>query len=296
MKLIYKLLTSACLMCYGFVQAQTVTKNIQHVKQYVATEKTSVELENKYGNIDVTNWDKDSIKIIIDISLTAKKKEKLQRLINYTNIDFTDTKDFVAAKTRLGTSKVTHAISVSFDESFGASDITINYAVFLPSGSELEIVNGFGDVFLHSRTGKTNVDISHGNVRANQLSDDFTLKAAYGKVKIKKAKDVEMELKHCSDIEVKKVDNLKLKSSYSSLEIGEVDKLRLDSRKDKIEIDKINVLYGSCSLPNIYVEELKSTIDLKSKMVGNIEVSEVSTSFVSVEISTSYSSVKLNFL
>jgi hypothetical protein len=295
MILIYKLLVGCCLLYYGSVNGQHVTKNIQHKHEYKIGKTVTVEIENKYGNIDVTNWDKDSVKIIVEISLTAKNQDKLDRLVKYTNVDFIQSSDYISVKTRLGTSKLTTGISVKMDDSFGASDITVKYTVFVPSTANLEIKNSFGDIFLHSRTGLTNIELAHGNLRATVLTNDLKLEATYSKIKIKQAKKLDLKIKHCSTVDLKKVDNLKLNSSYSSIEIGEVGELRLESKKDKIDIDKVATLYGSCSLPNVYIEYLSDQINLTSRMVGVIEINEVASSFSRVEINTSYSSLVVNF-
>jgi len=295
MKLIYKLLVCLCLLYLGKVQAQQVTKNIQHVQQYKTAKDASVELVNKYGNIDITNWDKDSVKIIVDISLTAKSEDKLNRLVSYTNIDFVHSGDFVSAKTRLGTSKLSTEISVRVDDSFGASDVTVKYTVFMPSNASLEVTNSFGDIYLHSRKGETEVNLSHGEFRGGKLEEDLKITASYAKVKIKEAVSIDLELKHCSGTHIKKADKISLTSSYSSLTIDEVGQLRIASKKDKIEIGEVNTIYGSCSLPNILIESVHTKIDLSSRMIGSIVVSEVSKDFESVVIKTDYSSIDLNF-
>lgn len=296
MKSIYKLLPIVCLLLYGVMQGQQVTKNIQHLHHYKTVPNTSIEIENKYGNIDVTNWDKDSVKIIVDVSLTAKNQDKLNRLITYTNVDFVHTGDFVSAKTRLGTSKLTTGISVLIDDSFGASDITIKYTVFVPTSSQLNITNSFGDIYLHSRKGKTIVDLSHGSIRAGILESQLELKASYSKLKIKQAVDIDFELKHCSDVEVQKANDIKLNSSYSSVTIRKANKIHLNSKKDNIEIEEVNTLYGDCSLPNIYVERLEKRLGITTKMIGSIKINEVSASFDRIEINTDYTSIDLKFL
>src|ERR1700759_4662905 len=60
-------------------------------KSYPVTADDKLEIENQFGNVVISTWDKNEITVDIEISARANSEEKAQDIMN--RIDVKDAKD-----------------------------------------------------------------------------------------------------------------------------------------------------------------------------------------------------------
>src|SRR5210317_63076 len=122
-----KLLILSALMLGTLVQAQDHTDKRSVRRSFPATIGTTLEIQNKYGKIQMATWDKDSVAIEVDILLTESSSSKLKTLIE-------------SERGRLASElkSIGNAISGSNKR------IEINYTVHLPVHMDVVLNNKFG--------------------------------------------------------------------------------------------------------------------------------------------------------
>ena len=59
----------------------------------------------------------------------------------------------------------------------GSKKISVDYELWIPEDIDLTIENKFGDIYLASLTGPVSIDLSHGDLRANKVSNKLSLKS-----------------------------------------------------------------------------------------------------------------------
>jgi len=77
----------------------TETKEVN--KRFKISPDAKIEISNKYGKIDLTTWDKDSVAINISIRIEEKKLSKLEETLRNIDFDITSTDHFLVVRTIL---------------------------------------------------------------------------------------------------------------------------------------------------------------------------------------------------
>ncbi len=239
-------------------------------------EETTVEIENKYGDVYIETWEKDSVAFEIEIVAYAEKDEFLEELLDLVEIDFKSYSTFIIAKTEIGESQnlLDKAGFFISKKIAGTKEVRVNYRVFLPTETALSIENEFGDIYIDEYLGEIDIDLSHGELRANLLADIQSIKIRYGEVKIDEASGGRLNLGFVKGAELGLLSDVFIKSSSSEIDIEEIDVLKLESRLDEIYIESLGELAGKTTMTKVHVKYLMDGADLESKY-GNVRIEEL---------------------
>lgn len=263
-----------------------LTKNI--TKSYAMTSRAEVDITNKYGKVVVSAWDKDSVKIVVDIIAYGKNDEAVDKLMNKVNVDFMKSGDYLSVETEMNRKGGSFGTVLSNIEGYSKSllnknKVTIDYTVYLPSTASLILENKFGDVFIGNFDGNIDLDLSHGDLKARGLKGDSKIFLSFGKGRINQLKEGFLKLKG-SEIEIDEGTKINVESSSSELAFGNIKSLYINSRNDKIRTGSLNVLKGTGDFTDIFVENVESDLDL------NLEYGE----FFAERIGEDFNTISLN--
>jgi len=251
------------------------TKRI--VKTFELNENTYVEIDNKYGDIEVEIWDKDSIKFEIEIIAHSDDEEELDEMLDVIEIDLKASSSFIVVQTnwsndigifKKGFLKINQEVSNNVR-------YKVNYHIKLPAGIDLDITNSFGNIFLSDYIGKLEVDLAYGDLRAHNISNLKQLKVKSGKVKVKELSKGRVILNSVKPFDIEKASELTIESSSSDIRIEEIEKLSIKSNHDDISIDNVKELSGNLSMSDLIIEELGEKINTISKY-GTITIKNIS--------------------
>ena len=288
----------AVLVCFWTfsVQADSFEMTSDMYRSFKINENSKVEIENKYGDVFLETWDRDSVGFSIEIIAYSEKEDYLEDLIGMVHIDFNDYSSFIIAKTEIGESKGfldKAAFKISKDIT-GTKEIIVNYRVFIPSYLSLSIENDFGDIFIDEYAGEISIDLSHGDLRANLLSDVKSIKSRYGEVKIEEAHGGRFDFGFVKGAELGTLSDVFIKSTSSEIDIEEMDVLRIESRLDEIYIESLGELEGKTTMSKIHVKYLSDSADLESKY-GNIKVEDLLPTASKVKMNGNNTDYNINF-
>ena len=263
-----------------------LTKNI--TKSYAMTSRAEVDITNKYGKVVVTAWDKDSVKIVVDIIAYGKNDDAVDKLMNKVNIDFMKSGDYLSVETEMNRKGGSFGAVLSNIEGYSKSllnknKVTIDYTIYLPGTASLNLENKFGDVFIGNFDGKIDLDLSHGDLKARNLKGDSKVFLSFGKGRIRNMKDGFLKLKG-GEIEIDEGVKINVESSSSELAFGNIKSLYINSRNDKIRTGSLNVLKGTGDFTDIFAENVESDLDL------NLEYGE----FYAERIGEDFNTITLN--
>ena len=110
------------LLIFRSLSGQGDTETRSYIKTVPLSKESSLEVINKYGNIHITQWDKDSAYIRAEIKAFAPNQTKLKRMFEGISINFTDTKYLVRAQTDF-----TQNINMLFESFKGMTSKLISY-------------------------------------------------------------------------------------------------------------------------------------------------------------------------
>jgi hypothetical protein len=273
----------------GGISGQVYTD--RKVREFKVTEKTSVEVSNKYGKIHVITWEKDSVKIEADLRISASNYQKMEKLRNNINFEFTATKTFIIAKT-VFTNQST-IISDFVDAFIPSNQVSINYMVYVPEMVNIKIENKFGDIYLDDFNGNLELTLSNGDLKANKLSGAPVLRLSACDGTVNSISDGKLFASY-SDIQIREAGKVHLETRSSVITVDRGTDLTVDSRRDKYEIGKINDLSASGYFTVMNIAQLNTDLRCTLKY-GNIIVQQVGDNFSFINIDSDYTDIDLYF-
>jgi hypothetical protein len=283
------LLAIALLIVPLTLKAEEVTKEFH--KEYKAGPNTTLDINNKYGDVVIQGWDKDQVVIDVKITVELPNLEKAQKFLSYIDVRFTEGENTISAKT-------------VFDDKFNytgwggdSKKFSIDYNIKMPVGTSLTLVNKYGNTDIDELNGLVNLDIKYGNLTAGKLTRGNikplnNLNLAYGKGTIDEAGWLDMTVRYVGSFGIEKSQALLLDSKYSKLSLGETSSLVGESKYDNIRIDKINNLVLDNGYCDVNIGELTKKLTYNGSY-GSFEIENIPAGFEKIDTDTRYMGIKL---
>lgn len=283
------LLAAALFLVASGISGQEVSK--EYNKEFTTDNKSTLEIDNKYGDIIVEADETDKVIIYVKVTVRYPSQERAEKLLGYIDVIFTEEGENIKART---------VIDDRFNFSGWGGDsrkFSIDYHVKMPASLALTLSNRYGDTDLDDLSGYVNLNIKYGNLTAGKLTRGNekpmnTINLAYGKATIDEAGWMDAVIRYSGNFTVNKCQALLLDSKYSSLNFGEVSSIVAESRYDgKFRIDKINNLVIDQGYSNINVGTLTKKLSIEAGY-GSFNADEVPEGFESIEVDSHYASVR----
>jgi hypothetical protein len=270
------------------ITAQEVTKEFH--KEYKADKTTTLDINNRYGDVVIQSWDKDQVVIDVKVTVDVPGKDRAERLLSLIDVQFTEGTNLISAKTVI-------------DDKFNFSGwgenrkFRIDYTIRMPSVTNLTLVNKYGNTDIDKLDGLVNLDIKYGDITAVKLSRSdekplSKLSLAYGKGSIDEAGWLDVYIRYCGSLEIDKSKALLIDSRYSKLKIGETSSIVGDSKYDNFGIEKINNLVLVVGYTTVNVGDLLKKLSFEGSY-GSLSVEQIPAGFESLEVDVRYMGVRL---
>lgn len=272
-------------------------KRIEHV--YPIKENTRVEIDNKYGNVHVNTWEKDSVKIRIKITAQANRPQNADKQIDRVRFSVDKSEGYVVCKTIYGQQGELGKIVDEIDRVgkmlfSGYHKVRINYEVFLPPTTDLFVANKFGDIYLPSWKGDLSLDLSYGDLRARKIRNAKRIRLRYaGKAIVDRIDNGEVNAAF-SDLIIDEVRKLNLNSRSCDISIETADDLTVASSHDKFMIEQVEDFDGSMSFTKCKIRNLTGPMDITSKY-GDITIKDVRPSASKIRLTGEYTDYTINY-
>ncbi|MCP3931309.1 MAG: hypothetical protein GY705_19665 [Bacteroidetes bacterium] len=306
MKLAYKL--GIALLLVALVNISTQAENRQEFtktvkKEFDISRDGNASLNNMYGKIDVKTWDRDRVKIEVNIIVRANSESKAQETFDRIDINFSNGRDFVNAETAISSKKTKW-----WDWGDSKCDYTINYEVYLPPSNALDITNKYGDVYVAEMNNHLKIKVKYGNFKLDGVSDDVDVVLDYGNgdivksgdlntmikyssLHVEEAKDIEIESKY-SKLTLDQVGDIRCITKYDSYKMGYVEDFRNEGKYDNIEIDKADNIRIVSQYTQVSVGGIMNSLDLEMKH-GVAKIGKVAKGFSDVNLVGKYTDFKV---
>lgn len=253
-----------------------------------------VSIENKYGNITVRSWKKDSVRINAHIRVSSKSRDRLAQMEKRSHVSVYLTRDFADIKTVVDESTLAKEWrNLKNIATSGDDEIEVTYVVDVPEKAKLEIHNRFGNTYINNHVGRINITSEHGDVRLGSVPNLERADVSFGKLFARKVERPELDLAFC-DLDISTAKSLKIDSKSSTMHIGSINTVYLESMRDKINIKQVDVLDVNGSLSKLEVGKLGEQMNLNLRY-GKLWVQEVMPSFRSMRFRPKHCTVYLNF-
>lgn len=296
-KMKYKIFLFGLLLFYasgGF--AEDFSKEREISRSFKIMEKTDIQISNKYGNIQVINWEKDSVMFVISISVKGTKLAKVNKTFNYIDVDIKANDYYIIANTVFENERNNFWTDVSdiTNSIFrGGSNTQIDYMVYMPGQNNLRIKNKFGNIYLTNRDSATEIELSNGDLKANDLNAYLKMDLSYGTANIKNAQDASIKINY-GDLRIKSIQDLNIESRSSNIDCDKLNKLNLVSKRDKLYLGDVNRIDGRFSFSELEIDYLMEDLKLDTNF-GDLNIAMVDPGFSNVNIYSSNTDIEAVF-
>jgi hypothetical protein len=252
-------IVSHCTMAQTFEEKRTLSRTFKVVPSAM------VEVNNKYGTVVVSTWDKDSVRIEATIQISEKSEERFKKMKGNINVNVTASPTHVLAETALGAKHSSLIQNVKEVTNFlSATDARsrIDYKVFVGRSANIKITNKYGDVVMPSLNGNVTIDLSNGNMQARELDGQTNLNLAFGTAQIKRIRQGQVALNFVN-FTCDQSTKLTIDAKSSQLSIDHCDQVQLTSRRDQISIGNATSISGETYFSKLKLLSVTDAVDLK---------------------------------
>lgn len=246
------------------IYTKTVSKTFDTKKGNI------LKIDNKYGNINILNWDKNEISIQLIINIEDVNESRANKL--HANISKSITKIN-------GTIKAQAKLNSLFKTT---NDFNINYEIRMPSYIQVQLNNEFGNISIDSINAITNINLHYGNLTANFISKSQNtignINLKYAKANINTCQRSKINLSF-SELTIQNSLDLYITSKSSKIEVLNSKYILAESKYDFYNIGNIdNLSVSSSEKSRFKISYLKNKIDI-NQTYGKLYIDKLSRFF-----------------
>lgn len=207
-------------------------KSKTYSKSYPVGSGDRILLDNSFGEMKISTWSKNEIKVDVSITVKASTDEYAQKLIDVISIEDGKTGSEIFFKTHLNHNKNKRDDD---DKREGKNtSFKINYTVYLPATVTLDANNDFGPMSISDFDGSVTLTSKFGSLTAGKLSQPQKIRVEFGKATVESMNGGKL------DIRFSKAQVLHLSGDISAdLEQSGGVKLGADNSLKKLDL-KVN--------------------------------------------------------
>lgn len=286
------LLTSILIASGTKVLAEKIEFSKVLQKEFSINPQSDLEINNKYGDVHIENWDQNSFKIVVKITVDARDKNSADDLLEKLDVEFKQEGNHISATTNIA-------------EDFGRSHFafgdkgkkfSIDYTVTMPRNNALKISNKYGNIFIDEMNGFVDVDLKYGDMNINKLNrgDEKPMNQiiiAYAKANIADCNWLKLQVSY-SKIGIERSKALILLSKYSHGNLGKTSSLVGDNSYDTYQIDGLTNLVIEGKYSNFKINNVAKKVNINTRFT-DFQIGSVPTGFESIEVNNQYGKIDI---
>lgn len=293
MKFIYKITLLFLLLPLIAVANNTGTKQEKSKviqKEYKVNSNAKVALNNRYGNLNITTWNKNIVEIEVTITVKGNSLESVEDKLSTIDVEFDASSSFVSAKTTFEKEQK----SWSFWKKSSNLSYKINYKVKMPKTNSVDLNNDYGNIFLGDLSGKANINCDYGKITVGELSaNNNTINLDYcssSTVSFMKNGNVNVDY---SKITIDKAEDLKVNEDYSTIKFGKVKNINFNADYGSVSISEAENVNGNSDYASMRLGTIYKNLNIETDY-GSVSVDRLAKGFESVIIDGQYAGIKIN--
>ena len=276
------------------VQAQEMSDSKTFRRAFRVGNDPVLELNNKYGDIQISHSNRDSISIRVEVTATSNKEDKLDDMLSDVDISINKTSEMVRAETIF-----TKGVTPLFESIKGLTKNIINYESRLkvdyyiecPRSTIFRVTNSYGNVYIGDDIPELTLKLSNGSLDAGTVINAPQLELIFCKANVRSIKKGDIILSF-SELRTKETEDIKLTSMSSKVWIDKCGTTDIDSKSDDLSFGDASVITGEAYFSDINTGKLGDELSLSLKY-GNLSCENIAEGFSMIDIKSSYTDVDL---
>jgi hypothetical protein len=257
-------------------------------KQFKVANNATLNVTNKYGNIDIISWNENTIEIEVTITTNGNNEEKVERRLEQIDVDFDSSSNNVSAKTNIQK----NSSSWSFWGKSNNVNMEINYKIKIPVTNNVDLTNDYGGISLDKLEGTSKIDCDYGRLTIgellnsnNNITIDYTNKS-----EIDFMKDGNIDADY-STLYIGETGKADLTADYSTISFGKVNSLKFDCDYGSLKIGSTKKLNGVSDYMNTTIEKLDGSGSFDMDY-GSLKINEIGPNIGQLNVESSYTQLK----
>jgi hypothetical protein len=275
----------------GFNGKHSKEKKI--IKEFKVSAHDLLKIDNSYGNIDISTWDKNVVSIQVFIKTNGDDEQKVLDKLEEINIEFNQNSAGVSAKTHFSRESNSWW-SVLFGNNSNVN-MEINYIIKAPTTNNMDLNNDYGNIYLDKLTGNSKINCDYGKIdirelhgNNNSLNFDYSRNCHFGYIK-KATINADYSEFTIDDAEV-----IDLNADYTTSNFKKVELLKFNCDYGEIKVDKVKKISGNGDYLNTDIGLVFQSAELKANY-GSLSIDKVVKDAGNIQIESNYAGIKIGY-
>ena len=162
---------------------QTRRKKKTYSKSYNVSTSDKVSFDNRFGELKISTWDKNEVKVDVTMTAKANTDERAQEILNGIRIEDGKNSSGVFFKTHIENQDKKY--SKEDKEKYRNEGFSIDYTVYMPSRNPLSAKNEFGKTIIPDYSGEIEIESKFGSLTTGDLTNVKKVRVEFGEATIK---------------------------------------------------------------------------------------------------------------
>lgn len=261
----------------NFIRAMEVSKS------FAIGQKDLLRVENKFGHIRISYWDRNEVSVRAVIRAQSYDKDRLQELLDHVQVGIEKQGNTVRAKTSISALNTTN------------ESISIEYLISMPADLACSLEQEFGNVYMPvDNRGACNIQVSYGNLNGGNFSGPANFDISFGNLKINDVKNATLKMRYCNGSRLENCQQLHLDMKFSTLKMLNASSLRMSSEHSKLQAGTLDKIHVKSEFDNITIQELKNNLSHEKFAYSEITINKLSPNFEKIDLSGSFSTLNVH--
>lgn len=282
----------------------------KEVSQELSTAKSpEIYIDNSSRNIQIKTWDQPKVKITTTVFFEGDGKLSDEEWFEKLNLSL----KILGSSVRIKSGTISGGSYTISGNTFGwssggnnsngvavfngtgqnigtKSNIRRMVTVFVPAGSKLDIDSKYADVQLTGAITSANIDITNGNLEAENFNKLF-LRSKYSNVTVDNVALAEVDFMN-GRFTAKNVDEGDFDTKYSTIELGNSKKIVFRSTNDEYDIEEAIELRGRKNYGNLRITKLNGSLEMDGTN-ADVKVRNVGAGLGLIKIDNKYADIRI---
>lgn len=236
-------------------------------KSFSVERTNTIEVNNRYGDITIDTWNKDSINVDIRVYVSERSVSRLNDKMRSIDFNISQSGQFVVVNSVLGSASTNVFLQefARLRESFGVegpSKTEIHIKITTPEYINLRLVNKFGNIYVGDYSGDLQVEASNGKFIAQNLEGFVSLKINFGDAIVQSMGGANAEINY-GKFSAYSVGNMRLYTKTSDISIDDADELNISSSRDSYRLKRVGKLDANANWTDFSVNYVNENADFR---------------------------------
>lgn len=257
-------------------------------KSFDVNSNASLEIYNKYGDINVTAWNQNTVEIDVKITVKGNDLDDVEDRLEKIRVEFNGSKSLVEAKTMIGGKN-----NWGFWKKSKNISYKINYTVKVPVTNNVSLNNDYGSIRLDEIEGNAEINCDYGKVVLGDLKGkDSSINLDYcSSSTIDSMNDGDINVDY-SKIAIDKAGSVDVSTDYSTVKFKQIDDLTCSADYGGVEAENVSTAIVSGDYTGFRFGTITKKLKLSSDY-GSVRVKNLANGFDSVDIDSEYAGIKI---